>query len=300
MGGHRARLSARRCGRLPRAATGRRRTPSRGARLGAHERRARRADDAEPARLSLASEQRREERLSPVRERRYQEQAIAFWRALALELRGHPAIVGYNILNEPRPERAQDTREFDLSAFYARVVDAVREVDPEIPIVLDAGDDAGAAAFERLRPIDDAAVLYAFHMYEPWAFIDHVNDGSVRYPGPVPDHDAPAGMRVWDARVIHSHLDAVTRWQSPHRVGSSRIFAEEFGVPRTHPGAREWLTDVVAEFADRRRHWAFYSFREDTWPGMDYELGATPLPAGYWDAAAAGHAPELPRTDNPI
>jgi endoglucanase len=35
----------------------------------------------------------------------YRQQAILFWKSLAKKLKDHPAIVGYNILNEPHPER---------------------------------------------------------------------------------------------------------------------------------------------------------------------------------------------------
>src|SRR5205807_473560 len=35
---------------------------------------------------------------------KFQQQAIRFWQDLARSLRGNPAIVGYNILNEPHPE----------------------------------------------------------------------------------------------------------------------------------------------------------------------------------------------------
>ena len=40
-------------------------------------------------------------------EEKYQEQASQFWKDLALELKDHPAVVGYNIINEPHPETAK-------------------------------------------------------------------------------------------------------------------------------------------------------------------------------------------------
>lgn len=234
------------------------------------------------------------------RDAAFQSQAVAFWRDLARALRGHPALVGYNLLNEPRPERSRDTRGFDLSGFYARVVAAVRTVDANTPIVLDASDDASPAAFARLRRLDDPSVLYALHMYEPWPFIDHRSEGRVRYPGPVPDDDAPGGSRVWSAETVDAWLDQVARWQRETGVPSSRIFAEEFGCPRTHPGAAQWLTDVLDAIERRGWHWAFYSFREDTWSAMDYELGDAPLPPGYWEAVESGHPPALVRARTPL
>src|SRR5260370_3808287 len=40
------------------------------------------------------------------RDATYHLQAAAFWRQLATTLRGHPAVVAYNPLNAPHPERA--------------------------------------------------------------------------------------------------------------------------------------------------------------------------------------------------
>ncbi len=41
------------------------------------------------------------------RDENYQNQSIAFWKELSLRLKNHAAVVGYNILNEPHPERAR-------------------------------------------------------------------------------------------------------------------------------------------------------------------------------------------------
>ena len=76
----------------------------------------------------------------------FHRQTFAFWKQLADRLRNHAAVVGYNILNEPHPERfhgfesgtepgfeawLQKSRgtPADLDLFYQRVVAAIREVD---------------------------------------------------------------------------------------------------------------------------------------------------------------------------
>jgi hypothetical protein len=51
---------------------------------------------------------------------------------------------------------------------------------------------------------------------------------------------------------------------------------------------------------ERGWHWAFYSFREDAWDRMDYEVGAGPLGAAYWEAVERGEGPDRPRRDNPL
>ncbi|MNO02626.1 hypothetical protein D3C81_2230870 [compost metagenome] len=42
-------------------------------------------------------------------------------------------------------------------------------------------------------------------------------------------------------------------------------------------------------------HWAFYSFREDSWDGMDYELGSAKVPWAYWQAIEQGRPDPLKR-----
>ena len=90
--------------------------------------------------------------------RSIEQQASQFWKGLALELKDHPAVVGYNIINEPHPETAKNNRynDFwtedyekwyakvkgttaDLNRFYEKVINSIREVDKETPIILDSG-----------------------------------------------------------------------------------------------------------------------------------------------------------------
>ncbi len=54
------------------------------------------------------------------------------------------------------------------------------------------------------------------------------------------------------------------------------------------PWAAEYLRDLVEIFERERWHWLFYSFREDNWEGMDYELGTTPPPEWYGSLSEKG------------
>jgi hypothetical protein len=69
---------------------------------------------------------------------------------------------------------------------------------------------------------------------------------------------------------------------------------------RTWVDCPRYLEDVLTALDANRVHWAFYSFREDTWPGMDYELGADKVPWQYWDAVEKGEPYDLPRKPNPV
>ena len=65
-------------------------------------------------------------------------------------------------------------------------------------------------------------------------------------------------------------------------------------------GAEAYLSDIVRIFNARGWHWSFYSYREDGWGGMDYELGTKGLGAAYWAAVERGETPPVKRFDNPI
>lgn len=244
----------------------------------------------------------------------YQDQASAFWRDLAAALKDEPAIVGYNILNEPHPEKLggfdeDGTRDFvgwyqtaqgtarDLNAFYSKTIAVIRSVDTDTPVMLDAGLYAAPDAFNYLVPQVDDKVLYAFHMYEPYAFTSPKNKGRYVYPGEVPF----AGKKDdWNAETVKRYLGAAAAWQKTYKVPANRIVGAEFGCFRQNKGCGPYLADVIAALNAQQWHWAFYAFREDGWDGMDYEIGTAKLPWKYWQDVEAGKDPEPPRGDNPL
>lgn len=46
-------------------------------------------------------------------------------------------------------------------------------------------------------------------------------------------------------------------------------------------------------------HWAFYSFREDRWDAMDFELGKSKVPSSYWQEADRQTPETLQRHNTP-
>jgi hypothetical protein len=248
-------------------------------------------------------------------ESRYQAQAAAFWRELASRLGGHPAVVAWNPLNEPHPQReaghddadapgfpawlaARRGTAADLDRFYARIVAAIREVDAHTPILVEGYGHGSVAGLTHLSPVADPAILYSFHFYEPWQYTARrANKGRYAYPDRMPESWDGPPVR-WERSEIARRLEPVAEWTVRHGIPASRVVAGEFGCDRDAGGAREYLEDVLASLNGQGWHWAFYSFREDAWDRMDYEVGPGPLGDAYWKAVERGEDPPRPRRDN--
>ena len=250
---------------------------------------------------------------------RYQTQALAFWAELVRQLKGHPAIVAYNPLNEPHPARKDGFMTgslegfgewlgkhrgttADLNRFNRRVVAAIREVDPHVPILLDCWFHAAPQGFAHLEPVADQAVLYSFHAYNSWAYVTYrVNEGRFAYPDRMPT-DRPRRTRRWTPSTLRSGYRPVVAWMKQHKIGPERIVAGELGCDRRVEGARAFLADTIAVLNEHRWHWAFYAFRSPDWGGLDYELGTEKPDGKYWQGREQGKSHEelIHRHDNPL
>ena len=62
---------------------------------------------------------------------------------------------------------------------------------------------------------------------------------------------------------------------------------------------KTYLEDVLTALDRDDLHWAFYSFREDAWDGMDYELGAKKVGWKYWQQMEANERDTTPRKATP-
>jgi hypothetical protein len=250
----------------------------------------------------------------------YQKEAIQFWVDLASELKNYSCIVAYDILNEPCPELNTDIEEqtvpgdalrfsdwyskykgttHDLYLFYKNVIKAIRTVDSETPIMVESGYYAQTSAYVGWpAKLEDSKVLYSFHMYEPYAFTSWENfrtGGKYVYPGKI----LFGSKEVWwDNTVLEIYIQPFTQWLKQNSIPKNRTVAAEFGCMRRNKGADIYLEDILSLLENRRYHWAFYSYREDSWDGFDYELGTQGLSWDYWKAIDRGEKPKLPRKDN--
>lgn len=195
----------------------------------------------------------------------------------------HSQRVALELMNEPPV--APGLWQPMLEAAYA----AARGASPDLPLILEGGDEASAAALMKMKTIPfagDAAVRYAFHYYDPYQFTHQgASWNAARYLADVP---YPARARPLDdsltatAAIIAAlnlsapekslaYQDAQTRLKD-YRVSAfdaatianafARIadWARSQGIPPDRVmlgefGARQTVLQLTGERARERTQW---------------------------------------------
>ncbi len=195
----------------------------------------------------------------------YQDHFVALWEEIARRYRGHPAVWGYDLINEPVQSLPSPPGVEDYLGAQVRAAKAIRAIDPDTPIFLEAREWDSAAAFAELTPVDVPNVIYQVHMYEPGAFTHqgvHSEAVGIAYPGTI------AGQE-WDKDRIRRWLAPVREFQLAYNV---HIYVGEFSAIRWAPGAADYLRDCIEVFEEYGWDWTYHAYRE--WDGWSLEHGS--------------------------
>lgn len=98
-------------------------------------------------------------------ETKYQDQLVALWVDLARRYKDEPTVAGYDLLNEPLPERTGAAAKYKhlVEPLYQRLTKAIRAVDSKHMIILEGVDWANDWSIFT-RPFD-SNLVYQFHYY---------------------------------------------------------------------------------------------------------------------------------------
>lgn len=98
-------------------------------------------------------------------ETKYQDQLVNLWRTIADRYKDEPTVAGYDLLNEPLPQRTGAAGKYRhlVEPLYKRITQAIREVDPKHMIILEGVDWANDWSIFTKR--FDENLVYQFHYY---------------------------------------------------------------------------------------------------------------------------------------
>ena len=190
----------------------------------------------------------------------FQDRFVALWEEFARRYREHPAIGGYNVMNEPisgqennpNPFRSPAPSDWDLiNAVYRRVVEAIRKIDAHHIVFLEG--DYFSSRFEGLDAPFAENLVYCFHRYLPPGL------GPGPYPGEL-------GGEHWDrARILESATSSEAyQFAQKHNVP---LCAGEFGAMFTGPSEEEpdrlrGVGDQAVVLDELGIHWMTVTYKD--------------------------------------
>ncbi len=214
------------------------------------------------------------------REKAFADEFVALWRDIACRFLGRAGIYGYDLCNEPN-QRAPAA--FDYWTLQRLAAEAIREIDPETPIVVESNNMDSPLAFSYLCPLDLTNVIYQLHMYEPGDFTHQIpKAGRTFSPETAVSYPAPGKDRAYLERT----LAPVREFERRH---GAKIYVGEFSASAWAPGADRYIEDCIELFREYGWDWTYHAFRE--WEGWSVEH----------EPVAFGTAPDCfaPSSDNP-
>ena len=224
---------------------------------------------------------------------------VEMWRFTADRYRNSPAVAGYDLMVEPHPNSLIDPNYelepaaaqaqmagtlLDWNAFAAEMTVAIRQVDPDTPIIVNSLSWGSAEWFAALEPTGDPRTIYSLHAYDPDIYvIQEEGETNIRYPDVV---DAYSETITFDRAWLEENYRPVRQFAQQHNVP---IYVGEFGALRWIPDATAFLSDQMDLFEQYGWNYAVYVWRGDEpdFDGFNLEYGPDP----------ANHVPIL---DNPL
>ena len=190
---------------------------------------------------------------------------VSCWEKIARRFKGNEDVIyGYDLLNEPH----QNRHEVPYSYWDAQrlAAEAIRRIDPETTIVMEANWSSSAPAYEYMSPLMMSNVIYDIHMYIP---SDYTHQG---VHGWSPAKKWPDESKGWNREMLRAKLAPVVAFAKRH---DAKIFVGEFSAIAWAPGAEQYLRDCIEIFDEYGWDWCYHAFNE--WRGWNVEYAGDSL-----------------------
>jgi len=147
-----------------------------------------------------------------------------------------------------------------------RMIAAIRDLDSERPILIEPVNWGGTDGFLLLNHFEDDNILYSLHTYEPFAFSHQQAKPYFSYPGTFDGE-------YFDQAALDMLLAPVDEFQEKYNVP---IVVGEWGGIRWLPGIEQYITDQLTLFDKRGWSWFWYSWDDEEWDELGFELHMGP------------------------
>ena len=196
---------------------------------------------------------------------------VETWRRIATRFSGHPALYGYDLVNEPKQVAFAPISYWDIQR---RAAEVIRAIDLATPIIVESNVSASPTSFAYLQPFPMDNVIYQLHLYAPGDYTHQGVGRALKKEGrPLVWPDPSRG---WDIEYLRRVLEPVRDFQRRH---GSRIYVGEFSAAAWAPGADVYLRDCISLFEEYGWDWTYHAFREWGPWSVEHETAAPGRPS---------------------
>ncbi len=194
---------------------------------------------------------------------------IRIWERIAAKFKGHPALYGYDLINEPNEQRPVRFGYWEVQRLAA---EAIRKTDPETPIFIESNHLCSPYTYPYLSPLKLKNIIYQFHSYDPFVYTHTRFTEKDRKAGKtIPPYPGKFLGANWNFESMKARLRHVREFQRKHQA---KIYVGEFSARACAPGAERYLEDSIRIFEESGWDWTYHAFRESKIWSLEY-AGAT-------------------------
>ncbi len=222
---------------------------------------------------------------------RYGEKMVEIWQTVAGRYRGCNSIYAFELFNESAKRLPVAPGCLNYEGWMERVAQAINAIDPQRAIIVQSEEWWGPRAFEKLRPLQAKNIVYAAHIYEPFA-VSHQGIGewykwynggqkdadkriwnTAAYPGEIADATRGGQRIVWNKETVRQAIQPILDFQKAYQA---HIIVSEFSCIRWAPGDSpvHLIGDMIDLFEEYDWDWTYHGYPE--FHGWDPTLNADP------------------------
>ena len=204
-----------------------------------------------------------------------------------------PLFVGYDVLIEPNPkykidgeeieptlaeaEWIMDLFDIDVNALYTKLINAVREVTTDLPIMVEGIYFSDPEYFSLVNKQDDPNIVYKVHMYNPGAYTHFGAANMATYPDNYYSKRLESFYYFDSTFLIEELYKPVREFQETHDVP---IYIGEFGLSHPQVNGKGFLKDVADIACTLGWHYALWVFNDG--PEFNYRDIDEIYGTDYW------------------
>ncbi len=234
---------------------------------------------------------------------------VEMWRYTAQRYRNNPIVAGYDLMVEPNSNEVGsnvitdllDIWEpevfyanygnslYDWNQLYPRIVAAIRQVDPDTPILIGGMGYSAVEWLPYMKVLTDARAVYMVHQYAPFSYTHQASDTTTcTYPGNQCDLDEDGANDWLNKAWLENNVFSITDAFSNAR--SVPIAVNEFGSMRWEPGADAFMADQMDLLEARGMNYALWEWTPVWEPYQiynDFNFRHGPDPNNHTDVTSA-------------